>query len=166
MLEEEGVVVGVSGDMAEVLTQKKSACGSCAAKNGCGTSLVESLFPQRSRTFQAANEASAKEGDRVVLGLDETALQLASLLVYLVPILGLIAGAIFGTWLGTRTASGYAEMFSVLGGVGGFFVSLAVVRRYSISLSRKHNYQARILRVIPSETIMIPNVELQGMRKG
>lgn len=162
MLEEEGVVLGLHDGLAEVLTQKKSACGSCAAKNGCGTSLVESLFPQRSRALMAKNEVGAKEGDQVILGLDEAALQIASLLVYLVPILGLIAGALLGAWIGPGMAAGYGEISSILGGVGGFFVFLSVVRRYSDALSHRHEYQAQILRVIPRRSI----IELQGMTKG
>ncbi|BAO44052.1 SoxR reducing system RseC family protein [Thiolapillus brandeum] len=166
MLEEEGVVLEINNGLAEVLTQRKSACGSCAAKNGCGTSLVESLFPQRSRAFLAKNEVGAKEGDQVILGLDEAALQMASLLVYLVPILGLIAGAMLGTWLGSKLATGYVEILSILGGSGGFFVSLSVVRHYSDALSGKHEYQAQILRVIPRERIVVSDIELQGMSKG
>jgi sigma-E factor negative regulatory protein RseC len=166
MLEEEGVVLAVSGDMAEVLATKKSACGGCAARSGCGTSLVESLFPQRSRAFHARNEAAAKEGDLVIIGLDESALQIASLLVYLVPLLGLITGAIGGSWLGTQPAGGYAEAFSILGGVGGFFLSLLLVRRYSDVLSRTDACQARVLRVISPDNFVLPDMDLHGLTKG
>ena len=165
MLEEEGVVLAVHGDIAEVVTQKKSACGSCAAKSGCGTSLVESLFPSRTRSFRARNEVRARKGDQVVIGLDESALQTASLLIYLVPLLGLIGGAILGTWLGSSPDGGTAELFSILGGAGGFFVFLAAVRRYSDMLSSKPVFQARVLRVLsPPDTVM-PLMDLKGTTK-
>ena len=153
MLEEEGVVLAVNGNIAEVTTRKKSACGNCAARNGCGTSLVESLFPARTRSFRAHNGVQARKGDRVVIGLDESALQTASLLIYLVPLLGLIGGALLGTWLGT---DGHGELSSILGGIGGFFISLAAVRRYSDILARKQAFQARVLRVIAPGSLAVP----------
>ncbi len=165
MLEEEGVVLAVDGDIAEVVTRKKSACGSCAARSGCGTSLVESLFPSRTRSFRARNEIRAQKGDQVVIGLDESALQAASLLVYLVPLLGLIGGAIIGSWLGSAPDVGYTELFSVLGGGGGFFLSLAAVRHYSDMLSRKHVFQARVLRVLSPQGLVTPRIDLQGITK-
>ncbi len=165
MLEEEGVVLAVHGDMAEVVTRKKSACGSCAAKSGCGTSLVESLFPSRTRSFRARNEVRAKKGDKVVIGLDESALQTASLLIYLVPLLGLIGGAIVGTWLGTAPDGGRAELFSILGGIGGFFLFLAAVRHYSDILSRKPVFHARVLRVLSPQGMVTPLMDLKGMTK-
>ncbi len=166
MLEEEGTVVRVHADMVEVVTRKKSACGSCAAKNGCGTSLVESLFPQRTRSFRASNEVLAKEGDRVIIGLDENALQIASMLVYLAPLLGLIAGAMAGSWLGAQISTGQQELFSILAGIGGFWGSLFVVRSCSDALSRKHAYQARVLRVLPEEKPVVTVMDLHGVSKG
>ncbi len=165
MLEEEGVVLAVDGDIAEVMTQKKSACGSCAAKSGCGTSLVERLFPSRTRSFRARNDIRAQKGDKVVIGLDESALQIASLLIYLVPLLGLIGGAIFGSWLGSAPDGGHAELFSALGGIGGFFVFLAAVRHYSDMLSRKPVFQARVLRVLSPQGMVVPLMDLKGTTK-
>lgn len=165
MLEEEGVVLAVNGDIAEVVTRKKSACGSCAARSGCGTSLVESLFPGRLRSFPARNDVRAQEGDRVVIGLDESALQTASLLIYLVPLLGLIGGAILGSWLGSGVVGGHTEQFSAMGGIGGFFVSLGAVRRYSDMLSRKQVFQARVLRVISPQGLVAPLMDMKGTTK-
>ena len=165
MLEEEGVVLAIDGDIAEVVTRKKSACGGCAARSGCGTSLVESLFPSRTRSFRASNEVRAQEGDQVVIGLDESALQTASLLVYLVPLLGLIGGAILGAWLGPGPDGGHAELFSIVGGVGGFFISLGAVRRYSDMLSRKPVFQARVLRVLPPRGLVTPLMDMKGTTK-
>ncbi len=165
MLEEEGVVLAIDGDIAEVMTRKKSACGSCAAKGGCGTSLVESLFPSRTRSFRARNEARAKKGDQVVIGLDEAALQTASLLIYLVPLLGLIGGAIVASWLGSAPDDGQAELFSVVGGIGGFFLSLAAIRRYSDRLSKKQVFQARVLRVLSPPGLVTPFTDMKGTAK-
>ncbi|WP_456404289.1 SoxR reducing system RseC family protein [Thiolapillus sp.] len=166
MLEEEGVVLSVSGSVAEVVAETKSSCGSCSAKSGCGTSLLASLFPQRKRSFRANNTVSAKTGDRVIIGLDESALQIASLLVYLVPLLGLIGGAIIGAWLAPQLAPDAAEPFSIIAGIAGFSLVLLVVRRISPWLSGRGRYQASILRVLKPESVSEYSIRTIGNTKG
>ncbi|HID45853.1 MAG TPA: hypothetical protein EYP34_08875 [Chromatiaceae bacterium] len=161
MLEEEGIVLSVTGDSAEVVAETKSACGSCSAKNGCGTSLLASMFPQRKRSFRANNPVSAKVGDRVIIGLDESAMQFASLLVYLAPLLGLIGGAILGSWLMPSLLPGSAEIGSISMGVGGFILVLLGVKKVSPRLSGNGRYQAQILRVLGVAAISIDDIKLK-----
>ena len=153
MLEEEGVVVGIEGDFAEVETPTRHACGSCSAKSGCGTSLLASLFPDRKRTFLARNGAGARAGDRVIIGLRESDLQIASLLLYLLPILGLIGGALAGTWLAKTLHSGDGELLSILTGIASMAAVLAWIRRGRFAGSGEGRFQAVILRVIPAPTV-------------
>ena len=158
MLEEKGIVLSVSGQTAEVAPESKAACGSCSAKAGCGTSLLADLFPQRKRALMASNPVHAQVGDRVVIGLDENALQLASLLIYLVPLLGLIGGAILGAWLSPE----FAESGSIVLGMAGFMGVLILVRKYSRHLSGNNRFQARILRVEAIKPIEINDIKLEG----
>jgi len=162
MLEEEGIVLSVNGDTAEVVAETKSACGSCSAKSGCGTSLLASMFPQRKRSFLAANPVSAQEGDRVVIGLDESAMQIASLLVYLAPLLGLIGGAILGNALMPSPLLGFREIGSIAMGIAGFVLVLMTVRKISPRLSGNSRYQARILRVLRINPISVEGIKLTG----
>ena len=156
MLREEGIVKAVNGDRAEVQTRVKSACGGCSAKNGCGTSLVASLFPQRGHNFIARNSVGAKPGDRVVIGLDESDLQLASLMIYLLPLLGLIGGALSGIYLARLLGSGDGELLSILLGAGGMAAVLLLVRARSYSLAgRGERFEAEILEVIPPALVTI-----------
>ncbi|WP_456412984.1 SoxR reducing system RseC family protein [Thiolapillus sp.] len=148
MLEEQGVVLSVRGNAAKVVAENKSSCGSCAAKNGCGTSLLASLFPQRKRSFWASNPVHAQAGDRVLIGLDESALQTASLLLYIVPLLGMIGGAMAGTWLASQHTPLMVEVVSTGAGIAGFFLALLMVRKTGARLSAHNRYQARILRVL------------------
>ena len=69
MLEEDGVVVSISKGMAEVSVMPQSACGSCSASNGCGTSLITSLFPRRNSRFKVKNTLGAQTGEQVIIGL-------------------------------------------------------------------------------------------------
>ncbi len=142
MLEEMGVVTQVKEDLAEVEAQPKAGCGSCSAHGSCGTSLVASLFPGRRRRFVARNPVGAKPGDRVILGLDETALQVASLMLYLVPLMGLLGGAVAGAMLWP----GGSEWPSILLGAVGMALAFSLVRGWSRK-RQKARFQAVILRV-------------------
>jgi len=165
MLEEEGIVLSVIGDIAEVVAETKSTCGSCSAKSGCGTSLLADLFPKRNRSFQANNSVSAQVGDRVIIGLDESALQLASLLVYLAPLLGLIGGALIGTRLASVLLSGVAEAASIGFGVAGFVLMLVAVSKLSPLLSSRDRYQARIIRILAPQTVSINEMKITEEKK-
>ena len=160
MLEEEGIVLSVNGDTAEVVAQAKSACGSCSARSGCGTSLLAGMFPERKRSFLASNTVSAREGDRVIIGLDESAMQIASLMVYLAPLLGLIGGAILGNWLMPSLLSGFGEFGSIAMGIAGFVLVLMTVRKISPRLSENSRYQARILRILRVSPISVDGIKL------
>ena len=142
MLEEPAEVVEIVGNFARVRAYPKLACGSCSARSGCGTSLLSSLFPERGRTFMAQNTIGATIGDRVVVGVDESSMQRASLLMYLVPLLGFFGGALVGV--------DYSEGASVLGAVSGLFLGLYAVRKWTSPCFRKQNLHMRILRIEPS----------------
>ncbi len=156
MLEEEGKVISVQGDVAEVVPETKSTCGSCSAKSGCGTSLLSSLFPQRQRAFRARNRVNARQGDRVLIGLDESALQIASLLVYLAPLVGLIVGGMIGTKVAETLMLESAEFLSITAGAAGFAGVLFGVRKYSAVLAKRDRYQAVVLRILhPEKTAVV-----------
>lgn len=128
MIEQEARVLGLQGGDALVEVGRQSACGSCAAKSGCGTSVVASLFPQRRQQLRVANTQAAKPGDRVIIGLPEEGLQRASLLLYGAPLLGLLAGA------GVGQQWGGSELQSILGGLLGAALGLWFVRWRSARL--------------------------------
>jgi sigma-E factor negative regulatory protein RseC len=140
MIEEKAQVVEIKGDKLVLQAQTQSACGSCSASKGCGTSVLAKVVGRKFTHFQADNNVDAKVGDTVIVGLAEDALLKGSLMMYLVPILamlffalladyyfaanldgrdvkiavsataGLISGALLSKWYFNRQAS--ARLFS------------------------------------------------------
>lgn len=154
MLEQDGIVISVSEGMAEVSVTPQSACGSCSAKSGCGTSLVASLFPERSSRFTVRNRLGAKTGEQVVIGLHESALQSASLVLYLIPLAGLIFGAMGGIYLSEHILRGPSELLSILlgfAGMGAGFILVKYLGQHARGLS---DYQAEIIRIKKIETTL------------
>lgn len=89
------------------------------------------------------NVDDARVGDQVVIGLGPAALQLASITLYLVPLIGLLVAAMI--------ASSFfylAEPLVILSGLFGAVASFGLVRYISGQQERKGRWQARILRVI------------------
>jgi sigma-E factor negative regulatory protein RseC len=99
MLEEKARVVSVDSGYATIESIGTAGCGGCSASASCGTASLASLFGRRSRRLRVLNDIGALPGDQVIVHLNSSAMLLASMLIYLLPLLMLLAGAIFGEWL-------------------------------------------------------------------
>ncbi len=156
MIEEEASVVRVSAGLAEIVTDRRDACGSCSAKHGCGTSLLATWLPQRRLSFRITNEIGAQVGDRVVVGLDESALQRGSLLLYAAPLVGLLSGAIAGEGLFPRVGWS-SELGAVLLGLLGLTMALGLVRRITAGREVGGRDGIRLLRFAGRPTRLSPD---------
>src|SRR5690606_26683622 len=106
-----------------VETLRRSTCSACSASAGCGQGLMDKLgVGQRRGYVRALTDLQLAVGDGVVIGIREDLLVRSSLLVYLLPLLGLFAGAMLAQWLAL------AESFVILGGLSGLFSLWWLVR--------------------------------------
>ena len=101
MIEEQAQVVEIKDDHLVLQVQTKSACGSCVAKAGCGTSVLAKVVGRKFTRFQAANNVKAEVGDTVIVGIAEDALLKGSLMMYIVPIMGMLIFALLGDYFFT-----------------------------------------------------------------
>lgn len=151
MIEEQARVVGVQGGIAEIVAEQPTACGSCSAKGGCGTSLLAGWFPRRRLVFRLRNDIGAAVGDSVIIGLDEGYLQRGSLLLYAVPLAGLLLGALAGEALSMRI--GWAsELTAVLSCLLGLTTGLLLMRRLTTAPGGRTDQGVSLLRVNRSAT--------------
>lgn len=167
MIEQDGRVLAVRGELAEVEGQRQSACGGCAAHGACGTSLLERFFGRRQPILTARNPIGARPGERVVLGVPEAALVEAAFVAYLVPLLAMIAGAIGGDYLAAHLAPDLAGGIALLGAVSGLAAGLWRLARFSRRRGNDARYQPVILRrsatavaavtLMPTRTCVTPD---------
>jgi sigma-E factor negative regulatory protein RseC len=123
MIEEPGRVVSLEEGAVWVETLRKSTCSSCSANAGCGQGLLDKLAISSPRgTVRALTDLQLAVGDSVVIGLGEDALVRGSLLVYVLPLLGLFAGALGAEYLAL------GEPLSIAAGVVGFVGAALFVR--------------------------------------
>ena len=85
MLEDQAIVTRVEGRQVYIKSMQGSACGHCLERQSCGTALYAKGLPHRELAL--ISELNLSAGDRVVVGIEERHLLLASLLMYLLPLL-------------------------------------------------------------------------------
>jgi sigma-E factor negative regulatory protein RseC len=123
VIEEQGRVVAVEWGAVWVETLRKSTCSSCSVKAGCGQSLLDQLSASGRRGLvRALSNLQLNVGDRVIIGVREDLLVRGSLLVYLLPLLGLFAAAVSAEQLGL------SEPWVILSALFGFLLACCAVR--------------------------------------
>ena len=127
MILETGTVVAIESDSLWVETIQKSACDACVAEKGCGQKFLSKLAGKTTSIRVLLNDRSRKDfsiGQSVTIGIPEDVIVLASLLVYLLPIAGAVAGA-------ALIGSGGTDLQSMGGAVAGLFAGAWLVRMHS-----------------------------------
>lgn len=156
MIEEQARVVEVSGDDAWVEVERKSVCGSCEAKKGCGTGALTTVLGRRNDPLRVKNSLAALPGDWVVLGLNESSLLKGAAAMYLLPLLGL-----FFTSGIAQLVFGFPEQHSIVLGVVGFIAVLFWVRKHFRNLSKDDRYQPIMLKkTAPGVSVTVPRFGL------
>lgn len=156
MIEETAQILEVHGDAVEIVTQRHSACGSCSAKAGCGTSLIAAWFPQRQLRMRLQNTIGARKGDSVVVGLDEALLQRGAMRLYALPLAGLLVGAVAGDRVAPLFGI-HAELGAVLLGLLGLTATLFVARHISAGAPAGAGLGVKLLRVAHRSTFTAPD---------
>lgn len=158
MATEEGIVfkMGSPGaGTAWVKTTRTSACQSCSSRHACH---VEG--GGKEMEVEAINTADAQVGDRIVLSVSSSVLLKASFLLYVFPILAMIAGAALGQTMAViwgRDPSGFSALFGFL-----FFgLAFVIIRAAGRRLSRNVGYQPEIIKIRApsSDALAVPRTE-------
>jgi len=142
MIEEAAVVVEAGDGYAWVETWRRSACGACSASDGCGTAMLAQVWGDRRVRVRALSTLSLQPGDAVIVGLAEGALLRGSLLVYLLPLALLVAGAL----LGQAAFAGAGEEPVILSGAVGLGLGFLAARVVSRRLRSDTRFQPVVMR--------------------
>ncbi|MBK5932140.1 SoxR reducing system RseC family protein [Halochromatium salexigens] len=144
MIEEHAIVTSIEAGIAEVEIMRRSGCHACNARSGCGVSLLDQVLGRRPQRLLLANKVAARPGDEVVIGMPESALLKAALAAYMMPLAGLLAGAIAGDLMIADQSAD--QGLPLLFGAFGFVVGLLGTRLYSRRLAADPRWRAVLLR--------------------
>ena len=143
MIEEQGRVVALEPGAVWVETLRKSTCSSCSANAACGQGLMDRLGVGRQRGYvRALSQMQLAIGDTVIIGVREDLLVRSSLLVYLLPLLGLFAAALLADGLGL------SEPLVILAGLIGLAASWLMVRWRAARVAENPLLQPVVLRTL------------------
>lgn len=155
MLVETGRVVAVEKDGVWVETIRSSTCGSCAARKGCGHGLINQISDgQRGLVRALAGRVSPSDchlDDEVQISLPEEVILRGSLLVYILPLLAMLAGA----WLAVQAWAGGGDVAAALGAAAGIAAGLLAVRWHAHQHRDDPRLQPRLLAIVgrPAQTV-------------
>jgi len=151
VIEEKAQVVAIDKSSIWVEARRESACSRCAANKGCGSSVFQKLFGNKTTVLPVHHspEAGAIDvyvGDEVVIGVDESALVKNSVAVYALPVLAIIIFAAIGETFANESMSISKDLASISGALLGLIASIFALRWYNRLAGRKNSHQPLLLR--------------------
>ncbi len=150
MIEEYAIVTGRLDAQATLEIERRTACGLCGQKRGCGNATWGKLLGHNSHTFTAENPVNANVGDSVVVGIDEHAVLNSAFYLYVVPLIAMLIGTVL-------TDSFFNNQFYVILGaalglaLGFLWVKGHLIGHNKSGLAYSEKYQAVILRFADDE---------------
>jgi sigma-E factor negative regulatory protein RseC len=136
MIEESAVVVKIEHHQVWVAAASNSACGACQQKLSCTTNALGNLLDRRAVPVDSAIRLAA--GDKVMVAIDEGLLIRASLLLYVLPLMALFAGAGLAEWLLAGNTS-YSDLWIAGSAFASFLLSLGFISKAQILLIAASN---------------------------
>lgn len=131
MIEETGIVTKVEGITARVAVEKKGACDGCTAQGACETK-------GDSMEIEALNRAHAQVGQTVRISMQAQTYLKGSMIVYGLPLVLFIAGAIIGKNAGEEYfKETNSDVVAAIGGFGALILSLLGVKVWAKSTEGK-----------------------------
>jgi len=142
-MREQGVVTRViPPDVVEVSLQASEACGRCGACHPATGGRVG---------IEAVGVSGVKTGDVVEIEISTGGVVATSFMIYLLPVVFLIAGYIFGSVLvGFFSIRVSGETGGIVGAILFCAVSFGVIRWYDRDVRRRGTLQARVTRILPT----------------
>ena len=140
---EEGIIEKTSKRKAMVRIARSAACATCNSKDSCGVSSDKKIV------IEVTNDLQADVGDRVEISMPESSLLKLSLLVYLLPVVALIAGAFLGAEL-AAVLNMDSTLSSVIVGCSAMAIVFGVLKWLDGISNFKEKYYPRMTRILIS----------------
>lgn len=91
-------VVALDGSVAWLEAEQIAGCGNCASPQSCAATNMGRGLNRLMRRFPLTNHPGLKIGDRVIVGVCETALIKASLMMYALPLAIMFVAGFIAQW--------------------------------------------------------------------
>lgn len=145
MIEEYAVITRQMDGHVMLEIERRTACGLCGQKRGCGNATWGKLLGHHSHEFPAENSINAEVGDSVVVGIDEQMVLRSVFYLYVVPLVTMLLATVLADTLFDN------EFYVILSAALGLLLGFAWVKGHmvgygAIKKSNANQYRAVILR--------------------
>lgn len=136
-----GVVTQIdqANHIAHVMITRSEACGNCGA---CSNGLE-----QKDLALDAINECNAKVGDLVSIDIKEDIFLQAVVILYTLPLIGMLLGGGLGWLFGQMTRSSITEVYAFIFGIFGMALTFILIRL------NKNKFETKKYKPIVSDVI-------------
>lgn len=147
-----GLVIKIhKNGIAQVVIDRKNACSGCGSSHSCHSCLSNSKM-----TTEALNNAGAKEGDLVDVSLKSGVVLKGAAIMYLVPIAGLMAGALIGSFISGRLPID-ETMSAIIFSIFGLCIGFMITAFFSKQMSAKNHLTPIITQIVKPEVKHSPS---------
>jgi sigma-E factor negative regulatory protein RseC len=142
MIEEEGIVIETTGNLAKVSILAKNACEKCASSEVC--------HPQGEDSFmEASNPLGAKKGQKVKVVVAPQVYLKASIILYGIPMTVFVAAAIIGKNFAEKfSGEANSDLWAFISGMALMAVSFFFLRRYNKKVETTQEYKPVIVEIL------------------
>ncbi len=148
MATEHATVTEVNDEGTWVEATPSAACEGCASRGSCHA------VGKEKNSVQVINRLGARRGDTVVITFETGSLLKALFLLYMVPILALLAGACAGNWLLAPILARDPSIVSAATGFFCFFAAIWLAKKKARQLEMLESYRPKITRIARHETVL------------
>ncbi len=137
-------VIKSNGNKALVKINRQSACQKC--NKDC--LLAGNSHEIKEMKVEVDNPIGATAGQTVKLEMGESHLVLASLIIYVLPILGLIGGYFIGSWFGSHFLILSENSAGIAGSFLLFFLVFLIIRLFNFKIEGNEGFHPCITEII------------------
>jgi len=142
MVTKEGIITAAKLSKAWVKTVRSTTCEACEAKDSCHENDHD-----QEMIVQVENTIDACIGDRVVIGFRTAPLLQLTFMLYVFPIILLIAGAAAGQFAAPALQTD-PSLTSLFSGLACFAIAFVVIRKLNDKLAAEKKYMPFIIRIM------------------
>ncbi len=144
MIEQTGTVVAEQQGSVWVQVEPEAGCSQCRDGGGCGQRSMARLRGGGNQPLLLPNTVGARVGDGVTLAVAPDALLKASLVMYCLPLAGLIVAAVLAD-----QALGAGDGVTVIFGLGGLGLGFTAARWLSRGSAMRAGMEPQLVRRHP-----------------
>lgn len=144
------------GTKIELSCEQQTSCKSCSSQKSCGTGIISKAVGNKRHNWSLQTEKKVSVGAIVEIGLQEKSLMQFAAIVYILPLVMLILGALIGQLI-IDPMIGAGEGITILSSALFLALGILLTRKLSNRLQYKSEQSVILLRVMGNPLEVVSN---------